>query len=115
MWAPWLLDQMSPRCQSGVVLGPVVSMRWRWCTVFAQNLENVAADEQSVGKTSCPVVAAQTSAKTLRNSVDDASTLKPCCKRGSRVCKEPSGGEARAQRSWAENFSAQHLFKGCQG
>ena len=37
----------------------------------SQDLANVAADEQSVGKTPCPVVVAQTSAKTLRNSVDD--------------------------------------------
>ena len=53
-------------------------------------MANVAADEQSVGKTPCPVVVAQTSANTLRNSVDDASTLKPSCRRGSRVCKKPS-------------------------
>ena len=33
--APWLLDQRSPRCQSGVVLWPVVSMRWLWCRFFA--------------------------------------------------------------------------------
>ena len=38
-------------------------------------------------------MAAQTSAKTLRNSVYDASTLKPSCKRGSRVCKKPSKAE----------------------
>ena len=56
----------------------------------SQDLANVAADEQSVGKTQCPVVVAQTSAKTLRKSVDDVSTLKPSCRRGSRVCKMPS-------------------------
>ena len=56
----------------------------------SQDLANAAADEHSVGKTPCPVVVAQTSAKTLRNSVDDASTLKPSCRRGSRVCKKPS-------------------------
>ena len=89
--APWLLDQRSPRCQSGVVLWHVVSMRWQWCRVFrrSQHLANVAADEQSVGKTPCPVVAAQTSAKTLRNGVDDTSTPKPSCRRGSRVCRKP--------------------------
>ena len=54
----------------------------------SQNFENVAAGEQSVGKTPCPVVDAQTRAKTLRNSVDDASTLKPSCRRGSRVGKK---------------------------
>ena len=59
----------------------------------SQNLANVAADEQSVGKTPCLVVVAQTSAKTLRNSVEDASTLKPSCRRGSRVCKKPSRAE----------------------
>ena len=32
----------------------------------------------------------QASAKTLRNGVDDASTLKPSCK---RVCKKPSRAE----------------------
>ena len=41
-------------------------------------------------KTPCLAVVAQTSAKTLRNSVDDASTLKPSCMRASRVCKKPS-------------------------
>ena len=41
---------------SGVVLWPVVSMRWRWCRVFrrSQHLANVAADEQSVGKNTVP-------------------------------------------------------------
>ena len=33
---------------------------------------------------------AQTLAKTLRKSVDDTSTLKPSCRRGSRVCKKLS-------------------------
>ena len=56
----------------------------------SQNVVNIVAGEESVGKTQCPVVVAQTSAKTLRNSVADASTLKPSCRRGSRVCKKPS-------------------------
>ena len=53
----------------------------------SQDWANVAADEQSVGQTPCPVVIAQTRAKTLRNSVDDASSLKPSCRRGSHVCR----------------------------
>ena len=59
----------------------------------SQDLPNVAADEQSVGKRPSPVVDAQTSAKNLRSSVDDASTLKPSCRRGSQVCKKPSRAE----------------------
>ena len=54
----------------------------------SQNLANVVAGGQSVGKTSCFEEAVQASAKTLRNSVDDASTLKRSCKRGSRVLQE---------------------------
>ena len=59
-----------------------------------QKVADVVAGDQSVGKTPCPEVAVQASAKTLRNSVDDASTLKPSCRRGSRVCKTPSQNRA---------------------
>ena len=82
-----------------------------------QKAANVVAGGQSVGKTQCPEVAVQASAKTLRNSVDDASTLKPSYRRGSRSLQEAEqscGCEARAQRRWAENFATQHLSKGCQ-
>ena len=68
-------------------------------------------------KTQFPVVVAQTSAKTLRKSVDDAPTLMPSCRRGSRVCKKPSKVEVvkREHRNvWAENFIAQYLSEGCQ-
>ena len=89
--APWLLDQRSPRCQSGVVLWPVVSMRWRWCRVFAGRRiwQMLLQINRAWEKTPCPVVVAQTSAKTLRNGVDDAFTPKPSCRRGSGVCRKP--------------------------
>ena len=89
--APWLLDQRSPCWQSGVVLWPVVSMRWRWCRVFAGRSiwQMLLQMNRAWEKTQCPVVVAQTSAKTLRNGVDDASTPKPSSRRGSHVCRKP--------------------------
>ena len=58
-----------------------------------QKAANVVVGDQSVGKTPCPEVAVQASAKTLRKSVDDASALKPSCRRGCRVCKKPRRAE----------------------
>ena len=70
----------------------------------SQDLANVAAGEQSVGK----LCVAQTSAKTLRNSVDVASTLKPSCRRGSRVWKKPSKVEVvkREHRNFGPRISS---------
>ena len=64
--------------------------------------------EQSVGKTPCPEEAVQASAKTLRNSLDDASSLKLSCNRGSRVCKKPSKAEVveREHRSVGPRISS---------
>ena len=52
-------------------------------------------------------MAAQASAKTQRNSVDDASTVKPSCRRGSRVCKKPSRAEA-VKREHSESRTSPH-------
>ena len=73
---------------------------------------NVVASDQSAGETPCPGVAVQVSAKTLRSSVEDASTLKPSCRRGSRVCKKPAKVEVvkRDHRNVGpSNFITQHL------
>ena len=84
----------------------------------SQTLANVAADERSVGKAPCSEVAVQASAKTLRNSVDDASTLKPSCRRGSRVCKKQSRAETvkREHRNVGPRSSSHNIcLKGVRG
>ena len=90
--APWLPDQRSLLCQSGVVLRPVREHEMAMVQSFRrlQKAANVVAVDQRVGKHRA---LRQTSAKTLRNSVGDVSTLKPSCRRGSRVCKKPSRAE----------------------
>ena len=95
-------------------------MRWRWSRAFASHrtwlmlLQVSRAWEEHRALSE----AVQVSAKTLRNSVDHASTLKPSCRRDSRVRKNPSRADVvkRVHRNvWAENFTAQYLSKGCRG
>ena len=47
----------------------------------------------------------------LRGSVDDASTLKPSCRRGSRVCKKPSRAEVvkRGHRNVGPRISSHKI------
>ena len=71
---------------------------------------NVVASVQSAGETPCPEEAVQVSAKTLRNSLEDASTLKPSCRRDSRVCKKPS----RVKREH-KNVGPRICLKGVRG
>ena len=72
---------------------------------------NVVAGDQSAGETPCPGVAVEVSAKTLRNSVEDASTLKPSCRRDSRVCKTQSRAETvkRDHRNVAPSSSSHNI------
>ena len=81
----------------------------------SQNLVNVVAGDQNVGKTPCPEEAAQASAQTLRNSVDDASTLKPSCKRGSPGLQEAEDEESRQMKGIAWVWMKADRWASCRG
>ena len=94
-WGLLVRDRRSVLCQSGVVLRPVVSMSWRWCRASVacrrwQMLLQVfrAWEKHRARRWLCSQVP-----KKMRKSVGDASTLKPSCRRFSRVCRKPSKAE----------------------
>ena len=80
--AVWVLNRRSLLCQSGIVLRRVVST--------ASCRRRQIAGDQIVEETQCAEVGVKASVRTSRNSAKEASTLKPSCWRGSRVCKKPS-------------------------
>ena len=110
---PSLLDQRSLLCQSGVVLRPVVSMRWQWCRAFASRriwyllmqVSRAWEKHRALRRLYRQVP------KLCKNSVDDASTLKPSCKRGSRACKKPSRTEVvkRERRNVGPRTSSHNI------
>ena len=81
----------------------------------SQNVANVAAGEQSVGKTPCLVVARRQVPKLCEKVWTMPFALKPSCRRGSRVCKKPRKVEVvkREHRNVGPRI-AQHLSEGCQ-
>ena len=87
-------------------LAMVQSFRW------SQDLANVAAGEQVRGKNTVPCGGRADKCQNFgRNSVDDASTLKPSCIRGFRVCKKPSKVEVvkREHRNVGPRISSHNI------